>query len=719
MTQSRPNKKAQMTHVINLIAIANIDGNITESEKQLIFDIADHLGLTDDEFDVCVKTCIDSPDKVFFEVPDTDEEKTYYLKNLTTMMMIDGQIDDNEKAYIKIVAEKFGYDGEKALEILMDSVYGDFAKEMGTIHVGSDTHVPEQDGKESTMSEDEFTAETRRLTALGKEALVNHEFSQAFDYLLMPAHVDGEALQFFLMIINTFTRLYLLTEKQVAQLKTFAEKGYAVSQYAYGRYLYIVRPDNDSIKMADQYFKQAEKAGMGDAIQAQSTIMLDGHYGQVNIEEAYEMTEKAIQKNSELAARAYLRRIVFGTDFMEPDPQRAIDIIKQMLPNESDDIFEVNPIYYEILGDAYEKLDDKEKAKDYYMKAIEMGYIEAYGSYCILHNNTDGNDLLNEMYEAMLDIGCAEGDPTCYVYRAAFHMDNYDDCAENEKAGMTKAIKEDLETAAKLGNQIAPYFLGDAYYKGLYGFEEDNIEAWNWFIEGSKRDEGNAYKMLAIMISNEENPYEVKEGLMEYCAIMSVRGGCDDLLEVVVKSYRNGELTDYAAEIEKYYIPKYDAQPHDTDDEEEDDDDEETGGDDGYKLIAIVKTDGTADIIEYDVEEGWDEMPEFVGAKRLDSIRTQPLYDLSERFGVDGHIAAWVDNMGLMKELPMNPIGCKLYPGPIAGDMILTVEDQRYNPKSFGSLDQLKKIVAALGAKLDNVVLDEGPDDDGRYDAWS
>jgi uncharacterized membrane protein YebE (DUF533 family) len=53
-----------MTHVINLIAIANIDGNITESEKQLIFDIADHLGLTDDEFDVCVKTCIDSPDKV-------------------------------------------------------------------------------------------------------------------------------------------------------------------------------------------------------------------------------------------------------------------------------------------------------------------------------------------------------------------------------------------------------------------------------------------------------------------------------------------------------------------------------------------------------------------------------------------------------------------------------------------------------------------------------
>jgi len=27
--------------------------------------------------------------------------------------------------------------------------------------------------------------------------------------------------------------------------------------------------------------------------------------------------------------------------------------------------------------------------------------------------------------------------------------------------------------------------------------------------------------------------------------------------------------------------------------------------------------------------------------------------------------------------------------------------------------------LAALGATLDKVILDDGPDDDGRYDAWS
>ena len=36
-----------------------------------------------------------------------------------------------------------------------------------------------------------------------------------------------------------------------------------------------------------------------------------------------------------------------------------------------------------------------------------------------------------------------------------------------------------------------------------------------------------------------------------------------------------------------------------------------------------------------------------------------------------------------------------------------------------GFVVQLKKIVAALGAQLENVYLDDAPDDDGRYDAWS
>lgn len=728
MAQFNPNKKAQMAHVINLLAIASLDDKITEEEKQLVFSIANQFGLNEDEFDLCLSKAVEGKNegKVVIEVPKTDEDKTFYLKNLTTMMMIDGQIDDAEKQYIKFVAEKFGYDGDKALDILINSVYDDFCKTSGdTKETASNGASTKETGKSvDDMTDEEFKAENQRLIALGKQALVDHEIGKAFDYLILPAHIDREGMNLFLMIINTFTRLYLLSDEQIARLKFYAEKGYVLSQYAYARYLYIVRPDNDSVKEADKYFKEAEKAGLGDAIQAQSTIMLDGHYGLVDYEEAHQMTVRAVEKGSELAARAYLRRIVYGNSYigMESDPQRAIDIIKQMFENESDDISEVNPMYYEILGDAYEKLGDKENAEKYYMKAIEMGYVEAYGSYCMLHNENNTTDLLKGMYETMLEMGCSQGDPYSYVYKAAFHMDEYDNYDEAKQKEITAEIREDLETASKLGSQIAPYFLGDAYYYGNYGFEQDNTKAWDWFIEGSRRDESGSYKMLAIMISNEDNPYEIteREKMMEYCSIMSLRDGGDDMLDIVVNGYRDGNFTDYAAEIEKYYIPDYDSRPHDDDEDDESDEDEDFEDDGDYKLIAIVKTDGKADIIEFDVEEGWDEMPEFVGANRLDAIRTQPLYDVSKQVGyTTDHVTGWVDNMGLMKDLMMNSIGRQLYPGPIAGDMILTLEDAKYNPKSFESLSRLKKVLAALGAELEHVNLDDGPDDDGRYDAWS
>lgn len=718
MALPNPNKKMQMTHVINLITIANLDGNITKAEKELLFKIANDLGLTEEEFQHCVKTSLESNRVAQYEVPETDEEKTYYLKNLTTMMMIDGQIDKIEIEYLKTVAEKFGYDGDKAVKILIDSVMEDFRK------LSSNDRNKTETTNADVMSDEEFDAETKRLTALGKEALMNHEISKAFTYLLMPAHVDAEALRLFLMIINTYTRLYLLNDKQVALLKEYAEKGYAVSQYAYGRYHYIVRPDKDSLEKADKYFKEAEKAGLPDALHAQSNIMRDGHYGLVDREEAKRMTEEAVDKGSSFATRALYRNVIFGHD-MEPNPQLAVDTLKKWLNgDESDDISVVNPMYYELLGDAYEALGDYENAETYYMKAIQMGYVEACGSYCLLFGKELETEEQKQTYIDMLTKGGQAGDPASYLYLAAYYMDNYENYDTDKQPEITRQIKEHLQEASDLGSQMAPYFIGSAYYYGNYGFEQDNEKAWKWGAEGTQRDDGNAYKLLASMISNEDNPNEVGEGMLEYCAIMSLRCGCNDLLRLVVESYYNGELTEYAAEIEKYYIPEYDALPDEDDEDEEEEYDEEEEeqdyGDLEYKFIAIVKTNGTADIMEFDVEEGWDELPEMVGARRLDAIRTQPLYDISKQTGYSSdHVTAWVDNMGLMKDLPMNPIGCKLYPGPIAGDMILTLEDSKYNPKSFESLDRLKAVVAALGATLKNVFLDDGPDDDGRFDAYA
>lgn len=139
-----------------------------------------------------------------------------------------------------------------------------------------------------------------------------------------------------------------------------------------------------------------------------------------------------------------------------------------------------------------------------------------------------------------------------------------------------------------------------------------------------------------------------------------------------------------------------------------------------YKLIAVIEPNGNAVIHEFNVEEDWDDLPPMIDAKRLDAIRTQPLYDLTDKIGYrNKHITAWVDNMGLLRGLPENRIGCRLYPGPIVGDLILTLEDNRYEPMSFENLSELKQVIAELGATLKYVYLDDEPDDDGRYDAWS
>ena len=717
----------ELAHLINLISLACIDGSVSEEEKTVLHSIADSLGATEEEFNFCVEKANEATKNgtAIIEVPNTDEEKTFYLKNLTLMMMSDGRIDEEEKKYIKFIADKFGYDGDKALEILVESVTNDIRESLnkhqgkgsfGTQESNGPANTRETGKKDGDIDKEQLQDEIREAVTLGKKALMKHDIPTAFDNLIYAAHLDRDACQLFLMIVNQRSRLFKITEEQVALLKDFAEKGYALSQYAYGRWLEAHRPEADSLNIANEYLKKADKGGVHDALFAQSVLYKAGHYGLVDREEAARMVNDAVDKASFLAYQYVLRQKIYGWNNVTADPKRVADGIKEWFKDgESDDILTVNPAYYSIIAEAYAELKDKKNADKYYRKAIGMGYYEAWSDLCNLHFEDDE-------YDELLEQGCKAGAANCLLLKASGLMDRYEDMNSRDQKQATADIMHYTISACEEGSDLAPYFMGNAYYHGYYGFEKDFEKAWFWFCEGTKRDDGESYEMLGVMVSGDENPYEIenKEEFVNHCVMMALRNGDDNVLDLVVESYRNGELTDYAAEIERYYIPEYEKN-HENDDDEEDEDeeDEEEGYEPDLMLIAIVKTDGKADIIEFDVESGWDELPDFVGAKRLDAIRVQPLYDISSQMGYDDHITGWVDNMGLMKDLPMNPIGCKIYPGPIAGDMILTLEDKKYNPKSFNDLDELKQVIAALGAKLDNICLDDEPDDDGRYDAWS
>ncbi len=136
------------------------------------------------------------------------------------------------------------------------------------------------------------------------------------------------------------------------------------------------------------------------------------------------------------------------------------------------------------------------------------------------------------------------------------------------------------------------------------------------------------------------------------------------------------------------------------------------------KYVVIIKTDGSAEIIDFDVEY-WDELPQYIDARRLDAVRVVPLYDIAEKLGLDDHITGWVDDRGLLKNLDENPVGCKIYPGKIVGDMILTLEDDEYKPQSFNDLDTVYDVLNKLGVTEIEENFEEYDEEDGKYDAWS
>ena len=153
MAQSLSNKNVQMAHVVNLISIATMDGQFVDSEKQLLFQIARDLGISSEEFDQCIDIAARAQGKVIYEVPESDDQKVSFLKNVALMMMIDGVIDEKEREYLSILADRFGFNGDEAVDILIKTIVDEVKQGMKNNGTGalSDTQTDEEE-----MSEEEY-----------------------------------------------------------------------------------------------------------------------------------------------------------------------------------------------------------------------------------------------------------------------------------------------------------------------------------------------------------------------------------------------------------------------------------------------------------------------------------------------------------------------------------------------------------------------------------
>ena len=100
----------------NLYLIACADGRIDESEENLLLEVAYNLGLSQEE----VESIIESNEELEFIIPEDPEEAYYSLKNLVYMMIVDGEVDENEYALCMQFAQQIGLGQHEIEEILKE-----------------------------------------------------------------------------------------------------------------------------------------------------------------------------------------------------------------------------------------------------------------------------------------------------------------------------------------------------------------------------------------------------------------------------------------------------------------------------------------------------------------------------------------------------------------------------------------------------------------------
>lgn len=101
-------KKRARAHLNNLMQLAESDGNFDAIEINYLLSLAERFKITEAE----LKHMKDNPRTVPYDAPTNDRERFDYLHQLVCMMLIDGEIHEQEMSICKRYAEKLSLRAE-------------------------------------------------------------------------------------------------------------------------------------------------------------------------------------------------------------------------------------------------------------------------------------------------------------------------------------------------------------------------------------------------------------------------------------------------------------------------------------------------------------------------------------------------------------------------------------------------------------------------------
>ena len=100
-----PQEQLRLGQLKNLVMLAASDGHMTDSELAVLLAVASREEITPEDFN----KVIEDPDSVTITLPEDENTKLAYLRDMVAMMMVDGELDEQELAICKLYAIALGY----------------------------------------------------------------------------------------------------------------------------------------------------------------------------------------------------------------------------------------------------------------------------------------------------------------------------------------------------------------------------------------------------------------------------------------------------------------------------------------------------------------------------------------------------------------------------------------------------------------------------------
>ena len=102
-----PQYSQRLGQLKNLVMLASADERITDSEMAVLLAVASRENITPEQF----SQVIEDPDSVSITLPEDEDTKLAYMRDMVALMMIDGELDEQELAICKLYAMALGYRG--------------------------------------------------------------------------------------------------------------------------------------------------------------------------------------------------------------------------------------------------------------------------------------------------------------------------------------------------------------------------------------------------------------------------------------------------------------------------------------------------------------------------------------------------------------------------------------------------------------------------------